>query len=97
MWTSEPSIISSLSFVYKKLWYIGLYEVFVREYTSLKSPTTLGITWIAPTFNGGTSITNYLISIAKSDEDFSATPNVVTDKNFKAEGLTAGISYKFRI
>ena len=50
----------------------------LAEDTLLRSPTTLGINWISPTFNGGAPITNYLISIAKSDEDFSTTPIVVT-------------------
>jgi hypothetical protein len=67
------------------------------EDTSLRSPTTLGITWTAPTFNGGAAITDYLITFAKKDEDFSTTPTVVTDKNYKAENLIAENIYKFRI
>ena len=69
----------------------------LTEDTTIKSPTILGISWTPPTFNGGTPITNYLISIAKFDEDFSATPVDVTTTNYKAESLIAGVSYKFRI
>jgi hypothetical protein len=35
--------------------------------------------------------------MAKSDEDFSASPIAVTDPKYKAESLTAGVIYKFRI
>jgi hypothetical protein len=63
----------------------------------LKSETTLGITWTAPTLNGGAEITDYLISIAKTDEDFTATPIVVQNTDYKAESLTTGVSYKFRL
>jgi hypothetical protein len=35
--------------------------------------------------------------MAKSDEDFSAPPTTVTNTQFKAESLTAGVTYKFRI
>ena len=50
----------------------------VTEDISLKSPTNIGIFWTAPAFNGGAEISDYLISIAKLDEDFSVTPIVVT-------------------
>jgi len=35
--------------------------------------------------------------MAKSDEDFSAPPTTVTNTQFKAESLSAGVTYKFRI
>jgi hypothetical protein len=35
--------------------------------------------------------------MAKSDEDFSALPTTVINTQFKAESLTAGVTYKFRI
>jgi hypothetical protein len=62
-----------------------------------KSASTLGITWAAPSFDGGSIITDYLISMAKSDEDFSAQPTSVTNTQFKAESLTPGVTYKFRV
>jgi len=35
--------------------------------------------------------------MAKSDEDFSAQPTSVTNTQFKAESLTPGVTYKFRV
>ena len=35
--------------------------------------------------------------MTKSDEDFSAPPTTVTNTQFKAESLTTGVTYKFRI
>lgn len=67
------------------------------EDSSQRSPTTLKITWKAPTFIGGTSIIDYQVSIARSDQDFSDSPISVTDIKYLAEGLTTGVTYKFRI
>ena len=47
------------------------------EDITLRSPTSLGISWTAPTFNGGAAILDYLISLAKIDEDFTDPPIVV--------------------
>ena len=69
----------------------------LSENTLLRSPTTLGIIWTAPIFNGGAEITDYLITFAKKDEDFPTIPTVVTNTNYKAENLSAGNSYKFKI
>ncbi len=67
------------------------------EDDTLRSLTTLGIKWKAPINNGGAEITDYLVSMAKSYEDFSAQPTTVTNTQFKAESLTAGVTYAFRI
>ena len=69
----------------------------MAENLTQRLPSTLGITWAAPTFDGGSVITDYLVNMAKSDEDFEAPPTAVTNKQFKAESLTAGVTYKFRI
>ena len=63
----------------------------------MRSLSTLGIRWKAPIYDGGAKISDYLVSMAKSDEDFSAPPTTVANTHFKAESLTAGVPYKFRI
>ena len=63
----------------------------------LRSPTTLGITWTAPSLTGGAPFLDYRVSIAKSEEDFVIVQNLITSTKYKAEGLTTGVTYKFRI
>ncbi len=69
----------------------------LAEDTALRSPTTLGVKWTAPTFNGGAEVTDYHIDIAKLGEEFTANSIIVANTNYKAESLSAGVSYKFRI
>jgi len=69
----------------------------LAENTLLRSPTTLGIKWTAPSFTGGTSIIDYRINIAEVDGNFAVLATGVVSTLYTVTSLTSGVTYQFKI
>jgi hypothetical protein len=68
----------------------------VIEDTAERTKSTLGLSWTAPTFIGGATITHYRINIAEQGQSYSVLTSVTTT-TYTATGLTAGTTYEFKI
>jgi hypothetical protein len=68
----------------------------VAEDTSLRDPTTLGLTWNEGGSNGGAPVTEYRINIAEQGGSFSVLASTA-DLNYLATALTSGTTYKFKV
>ena len=69
----------------------------VSEVLSVKTPTTLGISWTQDPFNGGAVVQDYRVSIAVQGEAFSVLETGLTVTTATAYGLTAGVTYEFKV
>ncbi len=65
----------------------------LAENTSLRTKSTLGITWSKADFIGGAEIIDYRVSIAQSGESYSVLATNVISTTYTAIDLTAGITY----
>jgi len=65
---------------------------FVEDY-SKRSATTLGFTWKAPVQTGGTPLLDYPFEMARAGSEYSVVADALTEENYVATGLTAGITY----
>ena len=68
--------------------------------TAIPGNTQVVLSWVAPTSNGGTAITNYKIEYSANNENnwniFTRTTSL-TSTNDTIKGLVNGNSYKFRV
>jgi len=69
----------------------------LSEDTSLRTKSTLGITWSKAEFNGGAVIIDYRISIAQVGGSYSVLASNLVNPSFTAIDLTSGITYQFKV
>jgi hypothetical protein len=69
----------------------------LAENLSDRSTTTLGFTWVAPSFIGGSIVIDYRVSMAIAGQSFSVLDSSVTDTAYLASGLVSGTNYEFRV
>jgi len=65
----------------------------IIEDSTLRTKSSLGLTWNQPTFNGGSKILDYTVSISQDNTNFAILASGVTDTKYFASGLTAGVTY----
>jgi hypothetical protein len=65
----------------------------LAENTSLRTKSTLGLTWSKADFIGGAEIIDYRVSIAQSGESYTVLASNVVSPYYTAIDLTAGITY----
>lgn len=69
----------------------------LAEDYSQRTKSTLGLTWEQAAFNGGAEILDYRINIAEQGQVFSVLADGLTNPNYLAIGLTAGVTYEFKV
>ena len=65
----------------------------LTENTSLRSKSTLGLSWSKADFIGGAEIIDYRISISQSGGAYSVLATNVVSSSYTAIDLTAGVTY----
>ena len=69
----------------------------MAEDTTQRTKSTLGLTWSQAAFTGGAIIIDYRVSIAQIEGVYSVLASNVVTPSYFALGLTAGITYQFKI
>jgi len=69
----------------------------LAENTSLRTKSTLGLTWSKADFIGGAEIIDYRVSIAQSGGIYSVLASNVVNPSYTAIELTAEVTYQFKI
>ncbi len=69
----------------------------MAEDTSLRTKSTLGITWTQAEFTGGAVIIDYRISIAQVGESYLVLASNLVNPSYTAIELTSGITYQFKV
>lgn len=69
----------------------------LAEDASLRSATTLGLTWIEGAYNGGSPVLDYKVSMATASGSFSVLDSAVISLPYTVTGLTVGTSYEFKV
>ena len=69
----------------------------LTEDTSLRTKSTLGLSWSQAAFNGGAAIIDYRISIAQVGGSYSVLASNLVSPSYSATGLTAGKNYQFKV
>ena len=67
------------------------------ENYSLRTPTTLGLTWTKAPFIGGAVIDDYRVSFAVLGGSFSVLVSGLLTPDYKAVDLTSGVIYQFKV
>jgi hypothetical protein len=70
----------------------SLVEVYAQ-----RTKSTLGLSWTAPVFAGGTTILYYRVSYAQQGQAFDVYNAAVTTTSVLVSGLTAGTTYEFKV
>ena len=71
--------------------------ILVAENPSLRSASSISLTWSDGPSNGGDSIIDYRIQMAQGDDVYSEVATGVTTRYHTVTGLQAGLTYKFKI
>ena len=66
----------------------------LAEVLSSKTATTIGLSWIAGTENGGAAVIDYTVSYSTTGT-YTVLQSGVTTTSFTAAGLTTGTTYSF--
>ena len=69
----------------------------MAENTSLRTKSTLGLTWIKDAFIGGSEIIDYRVNVAIADGSYSILASGVVASSYLAIDLTSGLVYNFKI
>jgi hypothetical protein len=70
----------------------------ILEDEAQRSPTTLGLVWADGAEDGGLPILDYRINIAlESDGIYSVLASSIQSRQYLAESLTPGVTYKFTV
>lgn len=69
---------------------------FIENY-SLRSPTTLGMTWEAAAFIGGADIIDFRILIAETGQELQVLSENLLTPAYTAISLTPGVTYDFAV
>lgn len=69
----------------------------VIEEMADRSETTVGLYWSDGADSGGWPVEDYKVTITSSDGLYSMEIPGLTEKLYKAEGLTLGVTYYFQI
>ena len=67
--------------------------ILVAENVSLRSATSISITWSEGPSNGGDSIIDYRVSMAQDDSNYQVIASNVVGTSYTASELTAGLTY----
>jgi len=69
----------------------------VIEDSTLRTKSSLGLTWSQPIFNGGSKILDYTVSISQDNTNFAILASGVINTSDTATNLTPGATYLFKI
>lgn len=69
----------------------------VEENVPNRAPNSVALKWSPGLNSGGAPITDYRISMAQGDDNYSVIEQNAFAVVYEATGLTAGLSYKFKI
>lgn len=68
------------------------------ETVSARTATSITFSWTEGENNGGSPVTDYRVNIFDADaSDFIELASGVTSTSYTATGLTAGLTYKFKV
>jgi len=67
------------------------------EIVAQRTKSTLGLSWTAPVFIGGTVIIDYRINIAEQGQSYSVTATGVMSTSYSVTGLTAVKTYELKV
>jgi hypothetical protein len=69
----------------------------LAENTSLRTKSTIGLTWSKADFIGGAEIIDYRVNYAQSGGSYSVLASNIASPMYTAIELTAGVTYDFKI
>jgi len=69
----------------------------LAEDTSLRTKSTLGLTWTQAEFTGGAVIIDYRINIAQVGGSYSVLASNLVNPSYTVIELTSGITYQFKV
>jgi hypothetical protein len=84
--TNSKGIVSAIVVPYAPLNFAGVAQ----------SDSSVALSWTAPAYNGGTTITSYTVIVLLGDDKIS-TFTGITSNNKTVSGLTTGQSYTFTV
>ena len=67
------------------------------ERTSLREATSLGLQWMEGANNGGSAVLDYQISYDQGSGTWVTLATGILQKQYQAIGLTAGLTYQFKV
>lgn len=59
--------------------------------------TQVGLEWLAPSFDGGSSLLDYQVWFAEQGSSFQLFADSLPGLSYTATGLTQGVTYEFKV
>lgn len=69
----------------------------LTETIAARTATTITFTWTAPEFIGGTPVIDYTIYFDNALLTYTLRDSNIAATSYTAEGLTAGLTYRFKV